>query len=276
MTYRKKINMSNKNTNERTTLMSKASVRRIARPAALAGEPASTGFPVPKRERLADSVYGRMLQQITAGRLEEGHRLPSENDLAGFFGVSRSVVREALLRLQNDGIVASRQGSGTYVQKKPPARLTELGDVSNIAGVLRCYEARLAVEGETARLAALRRSEADAAALAQILDALDAESRSNAIERDTDFAFHRQIAVASRNEFLLGLFDALAEGVTTGMKLALGLTRTLPGVRSRRVFEEHERIYDAVVGGDSESAGIAMRYHLDQARKRLIDSRRQF
>jgi DNA-binding transcriptional MocR family regulator len=78
-----------------------------------------------ERPRLSDTIYGQLLDEIMAGRFSAGDRLPTENQLAQRFSVSRPVVREALQRLQTDGVVIARQGSGTYVQRSPSQRVAE-------------------------------------------------------------------------------------------------------------------------------------------------------
>src|SRR5271168_1372099 len=90
------------------------------------------------RERLGDLLYGQILERIVSGALKEGDKLPSENQICQAFGVSRPTVREALMRLHADGLVTTRQGSGTFVQKRPSDHLTRLAKVSDIAGMLRC------------------------------------------------------------------------------------------------------------------------------------------
>ena len=68
-----------------------------------------------RRQLLSDQLYGQILDQIVAGVLNEGDRLPPEKEICKMFGVSRPVVRDALLRLRADGLLRARQGSGTFV-----------------------------------------------------------------------------------------------------------------------------------------------------------------
>ena len=109
-----------------------------------------------KGERLADQLYGQLLEKIVSGQLMEGDKLPSENEISRAFNVSRPVIREALLRLQADGLVYSRQGAGSFVKARPPEGLIKFAQPSDVAGLLRCFEARLPFEGAAAALAAQR------------------------------------------------------------------------------------------------------------------------
>jgi len=111
------------------------------------------------RVRLADQVYGQIFEQIVSGGLNVGDKLPSENEISERFGVSRPVVREALLRLRADGLITAHQGLGTFVSHQPAPRLKTFNDVQNVSAYLRAQEVRVALEGDAARLAALRRTD---------------------------------------------------------------------------------------------------------------------
>src|SRR5690606_18552131 len=107
-----------------------------------------------------DQVYGRILSAIMTGVYPKGARLPSEKQLGETFGVSRPVVRVALSRLQRDGLIESRKGSGSFVLATPPEDLSSVADLAQVARYQRYQEFRLVVEGAAAALAAERRSEA--------------------------------------------------------------------------------------------------------------------
>jgi len=230
--------------------------------------------PAQRRDRLGDQVYGRLVEEIVSGRYAVGDRLPGENDLAERFEVSRPVVREALNRLQADGLVTSRQGSGTFVARVPPRQIVKLAPGASIAAILRAFEVRIALEGQAARLAAERRSESELAAIGEALEAMKLAMESGSSAKDADFAFHRCVAIASGNMTLLEILDGLAETVGTGMTVALSITRQDTQQRSARVIDEHVRIYEAIAAAEPDSADLAMRYHIDQARKRLTDRKR--
>ena len=231
------------------------------------------GMP-PKRERLADTLYGRLMQQIASGLYNEGDKLPTEKELCSLFDVSRPVVREALMRLQADGLVVARQGAGTFVKKRPPRRLVELAPTVELAGFLRSFEIRVALEGQGAKLAAIRRTEAQLAEIAASLEQMRAAIAAGLPAQEHDFAFHRAVAAASGNELFVIVLDAIAPFVGGGMGVALGLTREGSRERSVRVVDEHARIYEAIAQGDPDSAELAMRYHIDQAKRRITDRHR--
>ena len=224
-----------------------------------------------ERSRLSDSIYGHLLDEIMAGRFSAGDRLPTENQLAQRFSVSRPVVREALQRLQTDGVVIARQGSGTYVQRSPSQRVAELTSQVSLHEVLQVMELRMALEELAARLAARNRSDEQVRAIEQARKALGDAFGQGAAAKEADYAFHRAIAVASGNPLLVEALDQLSERVKGGMNVTLSLTREASEQRRIRVLDEHDRIVHAIRIGDGDSASIAMRYHLDQARNRLLD-----
>lgn len=224
-----------------------------------------------ERPRLSDTIYGQLLDEIMAGRFSAGDRLPTENQLAQRFAVSRPVVREALQRLQTDGVVISRQGSGTYVQRSPSQRVAELtGDLS-LHEVLQVMELRMALETLSARLAARHRTDEQLRAIQQARQSLGELIGQGTPAMEADYAFHRAIAVASGNSLLVEALDQLSARMKSGMNVTLSLTREASQQRRARVLDEHDRIIHAIRVGDADSAAIAMSYHLDQARNRLLD-----
>jgi len=227
-----------------------------------------------RRERLGDQLYGRILEGIVSGTYREGDKLPSESQICQAFQVSRPTVREALMRLHADGLVATRQGSGTFVQKRPSGHLTRLAPVSDIAGILRGLEVRMALEDRAAALAAERRTSADLDRIDRALDALRSSLEAGAVPVEADYDFHRAVARASGNALFAEMLEGLHETIRQSMGVALGITHAGTPERARRVIEEHEAVADAIRRGDAEGAGLSMRYHLHRARQRVTDGRR--
>lgn len=223
-----------------------------------------------RREKLADNLYGQLLEQIMLGRLKEGERLPSESEICRAFKVSRPVVREALMRLQADGLVYARRGSGSFVKQRPPARLTEFAAASDVARLLRGYEVRMALEPQIAALAAERATEAHLDGIAAALAALEASAN----DRDEDFAFHRAIAEATGNENFPALLESMRDLMLGGIDVAVSLSRVGSQARRERVLAEHRQIYDAIASRDRSGAAVLMHYHLIQARSRTTDYQR--
>ena len=227
-----------------------------------------------RKERLGDQLYGQILEGIVSGTYREGDKLPSESQICQAFGVSRPTVRQALMRLHADGLVATRQGSGTFVQHRPSGHLTRLAPVSDIAGILRCMEVRMALEDRAAALAAERRTAPDIDRIEKALQALRSSLEAGAVPVQADYDFHRAVAAASGNALFPEMLEMLNETIHQSMTVALGITHTGSKERARRVVEEHEAIAEAIRRGDAEGAGLAMRYHLHRARQRVTDGQR--
>ncbi|MGD9867805.1 MAG: FadR/GntR family transcriptional regulator [Hyphomicrobiales bacterium] len=228
-----------------------------------------------RRQRLGDQLYGQILDQIVSGRLKEGERLPTEKEICSMFGVSRPVVRDALLRLRADGLLQARQGSGTYVMRRPADRLKQFASTAELAVFLRCLEARLPLEAACAKLAAERRSPAQLARIRAAHDQLRRDiDGSGHITPRSDLAFHAAIAEATGNEFFSGLLEHIHETVRGFMTLSLSLTRTSSKERVQQVLNEHTYILEAVQAQEPEEASTAMAFHIGQSRRRVTDRRR--
>ncbi|MFC3339948.1 FadR/GntR family transcriptional regulator [Paracandidimonas soli] len=223
-----------------------------------------------QRQRLGDKLYGLILEQIMSGELKVGDRLASEHEISRQHDISRPVVREALLRLRADGLITAHQGMGTFVTHQPEVRLKTFDDAGNVAFYLRAQELRQTIEGDAARLAALRRSRAQLKAIETAHRKFNALVQKKGATAEADLAFHMSIAHASGNELYASVLESVLEPVQGFMRLALNLTRTGTQQRSIMVMAEHEAIVQAIAKQDSEQARIAMKYHLGQARGRLV------
>src|ERR1700755_2833940 len=144
--------------------------------------------------RLADRAYAGIVEIINRDGLQVGDRLPSEARLAEIFGMSRTIVREALVRLASDGITEARRGAGSYVKSRPSERLGAHVPMAELSATLGTYEVRFVIEAEAARLAAQRRSPEQMAEIASALVELRNALLSSAPAHDEDWALHRAIA----------------------------------------------------------------------------------
>lgn len=233
---------------------------------------------VPRAERakpakLVDRVVDQLLERINSGNYAPDSRLPGEHELAAMLGVSRPVVRDAIGRLREKGLVYARQGAGTFVAAQA-MRAPQLGfsPVRSIADIQRCYEFRMTIEPAAAYFAARRR---DAAALARIADALAElrEATRHQLHRtDADFQFHRAVTEAANNHYYTASLDALKQHIAVGMHLH-GLSLVGPRQMLEGVFEEHRAIHQAIADGDGDLARGLMLDHLTGSRDRLFEGR---
>lgn len=218
---------------------------------------------------LADRVYGVFIQRILTGAFRQGQRLPTEHELASAFGVSRPVLRQAMERLKAEGLVRSRQGSGSIIAAVPDRAAIGIVRGGSVAEVQRCFEFRCALEPEAAAHAALRRSEADLERIAAALALLDEATRHHLHREDADFTFHLAIAAATGNGYFHGALNGLKDDIAAGMKLH-GLSVSGPRPALEEVYAEHRAIFAAIAAGDAPGAREAMAAHLISSHDRLF------
>lgn len=219
---------------------------------------------------MADTVYDRLLADIVSGRYELQSRLPPEEELAKECGVSRPVLRTALARLREDGMVASRRGSGNFIVRRPDDSVMDFVPLGSIADIQRCYEFRSDVESSAAALAAKRRDQEDLDALERAHDQFDRAYSRSSLGVEADQAFHAAIARATKNPFYVSVLDSLSRQITFGMELSRSLTLQSVPERQALVQDEHQRIIDAIRSRNPEASAAAMRDHLAGARDRMF------
>jgi DNA-binding FadR family transcriptional regulator len=231
----------------------------------------ATTEPVAQGAKLSAGIYERILELIVTGDFSLNSRLPSETELARRFGASRPVVREALARLREDGIVVSRQGSGSYVVKRPDQSALRFVPIGSLADIQRCYEFRAGLEGAAAALAAERWQERDMAAIRAALDDLEACVRSGRLGVDEDARFHTVIAAATHNQYHQSVQASLAPHISLGMNLSRNLTLLHTQARLRKVQDEHVAVVDAIAAREPDAARTAMETHIRNAHRRMFE-----
>ena len=244
---------------------------------AAAAAPASGADTARPRSRglahgLVDDLSGRIRSQV----LKPGDKLPTESAIMQSYGVSRTVVREALSKLQAGGLVETRHGIGTFVLAARPAGIFRLdpADMNNSIDAIAVLELRISLETESAGLAAGRRSSQDLYAMREALDAFAAAMASGADSVGPDFRFHLAIARATGNRYFADIFDHLGATIIPRTRItATRIPREDQSHYLQRVNREHDEIYAAILRGDAESARAAMRVHLTNSRERLLRAR---
>ncbi len=216
-------------------------------------------------QRLHERVVQQLVRQIASGTLAPGMTLPPEPELAQSFGVSRTVVREAIRLLVAKGLVSVRQGSGVWVQPADrwdyldPQIIYERARAGDEALLDELIETRRVLETELATLAAARRTAGDLQAMEQALAAMEAASDDPDMYTRYDRVFHDAILDAARNRLLREALRPVADALQTGRFIAASrrgvIARSLPS---------HRAIYAAIKSGDAGQAREAMRRHVQQ------------
>lgn len=220
--------------------------------------------------KMPDRVTAALLSLIRTGDYLPGARLPSEMSMAKSFGVSRTVIREAVSRLKSEGLVESRQGSGVFVRTgsmDTPFRI-DPALAASAQSLLQIVELRRGLESEIAALAAERRNPDQLDEIRAALDAIDADVRAGGDGVDADMAFHRAIARATGNPHFVALWDYLSQFLRGAMTVTRALEARRPDMGSQ-VLDEHQAMLTAIAAGDAAAASAAARHHMVMASRRI-------
>lgn len=224
------------------------------------------------RRSLSDAVFDRIQKAIKSGAYGVDERLPTEHALAAEFQVSRPVVRDALQRLRDQGLIYSRRGAGSFVREQGIREPLGFGQMENLSDLEHCYDFRLTIEPEAAAMAAARRSDEALLRIRTALSLLRDATNRQAHRADADFMFHHAIAQASGNPYFATAMQALEDHIAVGMRFhGLSLKSTSHGLE--HVFAEHTAIHQAIQNRDADQARDLMHQHLLGSRNRLFTPR---
>jgi DNA-binding GntR family transcriptional regulator len=213
-------------------------------------------IPDMRQKSLATRVFEVVRSAIVLGEFEPGS-LHSVQEIAEKLNVSRTPVREALLKLEEQGMVSFERNRGARILE------TTVHDLEEI------YSIRLLLEVPAAARAALRATRADIRKLGQALREVEQAYRSSVSNArahlEPDGRFHRCIAVVAGSRRLAGILDSLFDQQMIAGGTSGGYTRD-----TNEIFEDHQRIHDAIAAGDADAAAEAMRAHLVVSLKALV------
>lgn len=229
---------------------------------------------VERKPKLSAHVAASLRSQILAGDIGVGQKLPTESQLTETFGVSRTVIREAVANLAADGLVESRQGAGIFVCERPAMAFSSITqDIGmKISHALNVIEVRMGLEIESAGLAAQRRNAAQEAAIQEAFFEFDRLLAMGEATGRSDFMFHRAIAAATNNPFYVEVLDALGmRAIPCDITSPWGTDSLLTREYQVMLQREHLAILKAISAGDAEAARAAMRAHLTESQRRYRD-----
>jgi len=205
------------------------------------------GRATPEPRRMGDMVYESLREAIVSGLVAPGARL-SVPAIAAQYAVSRSPVRDAVIRLVQEGLARDTVNRGAVVAALDPGELVSL------------YEVREALEWAAARLAAQHTTPGLRRRLLAILTEHEQVLREGDFARHValDAAFHRELRLAADSPVLLRMLDDIQDRVVLAMR-----STSLSG-GMRRAVEEHRKIFEAVSAGQGEAAAEAARAHISR------------
>jgi GntR family transcriptional regulator, transcriptional repressor for pyruvate dehydrogenase complex len=232
---------------------------------------------------LSQRVVEGVTERIRSGVLKPGERVPTEPALMREFGVSRSVVREAVSRLQANGLVRTHQGVGSFVLAAQPhtAVLQAPEEELKLQQKLAMLELRLSLESDAAALAAQRRTPEQLLQMERALRDFEAQVTTGEGTAEADFRFHELLAQATGNEYFVRVLRSLS-GATIPRQVARAARRASapkgprfgepsPLLRQSKdiTAQEHRAVLDAIRRGDASLARAAMFLHLNNSRERM-------
>ncbi len=224
---------------------------------------------IPRESTLATRVTHQIERLIVEGQLQPGDRLPPERTLARQFGVSRTVIREAVRALVAKSLLEVRAGSGTVVRSPSAASVVQSMTLLLRAGQPeldydKVHEVRRLLEVEIAGLAAMRRTPEDLRQMEAILEqaAQIRDNRDAFCQKDVDF--HAALASATHNELFSLVLDTLVDIMLQVRQMGFGVA-DMPS----RALTHHRAIYHQVKAGDAEGARQAMRDHLVESEETM-------
>jgi GntR family transcriptional regulator, transcriptional repressor for pyruvate dehydrogenase complex len=223
--------------------------------------------------KLAENVAGHLEQLILEGCLRPGERLLAERELAVRLNVSRPSLREALVKLEQRGLLQSDKGGATFVAPLLGEGFTEPLSAALAARPETTFdylEFRRSVEGSAAYFAALRSTEVDRAQIAECFAAIEASHQKDdsSDEADADADFHMAVYEASHNLVMLHIMRSLSDMLRRDVFYNREKLYKRQGVREL-LLEQHRAVYEAVMAGDPVAARTAAEAHIDFTRDAL-------
>lgn len=228
---------------------------------------------------LTQELVRIVTEQVHRGELRPGDRLPTEAVMADQYSVSRTVVREAVSRLNAAGLVQTLHGRGTFVVTSATPVPFEIGagEVRTVDDMVGLLDLRLGVEVEAAGIAGSVRTDDDVTRLFAALETFETAGARPSDSVEADAALHRAIAEATHNRYFVQILDALGPSMIAvpRRRLAMevsGASDVAPDAHLIRVSTEHRNIVEAIERSRPDDARAAMRVHLANSRSRLLSS----
>jgi len=223
-------------------------------------------FEIIKRESTLEVIVQQIKDQIKKGILKPGEKLPPERKLADLLGVSRASVREAIQALAFSGYLEVIQGKGTYILEIA----TQYDEIVNFFSGISNYsleylmEARIMLEGEFARLAALNASQEEIDVIERVFNEIAKSKDLNSFVVK-DLKFHLTIAKATHNPFMYGLMKIIGEMLYKETQRIIGRSR----YTRENTIETTRDLVQAIKQRNAKQAKELMSEHIRNVRVSL-------
>lgn len=223
-----------------------------------------------KKKRLFEEIILALEDYIQEGKIKPGEKLPSANELAAIFNVSKTAIREALTVLHANGIIESRSGVGIFLKglegESIAQRVTK--NLLNQQELLEILEFRRGIEIEAAALAAAKATADDLLQIEKAHQELMKANKSGLVGVDEDYDFHHSIVRASQNSIYKGIYCELSEKLREEISISKMQSAKIPG-RFSVIHKQHEEIVKAIKQNDRNKASESMRKHLISTEQKI-------
>ncbi len=220
-------------------------------------------------KNLSSRVSAALLARIQEGGLLPGARLPTEHALSQSFGVSRTVVREAIVALKAQGVVETRQGSGAFVREPGPAAGFTNSALASLQQLVQMIEVRKGIDVEIAGMAAERRTGPQLEDIQRALAAIDTAVAGGGSGVQEDLAFHLAVARATGNPYWVKLVEMFAPQIQACIAMTRGAAELRRRACQTSAKDDHEQIAAAIAAGNAAAARAAARVHMEGATERV-------
>lgn len=218
--------------------------------------------------KLSEQIASNLSKDIYTGALRPGEKLPTEAGLSNQYQVSRSVIRESISMLRQDGLIISRQGSGNFVATEPKVTLEHKLPKGSLGSLVEILELRKALEAEAARLAAQRANSTQRTRIKNALTKLNEAERDGKVGASEDMALHNAIAEASNNGYFVKVLSFYRQFLYNAIVISRD-NEAKNRILFAEVVDEHQRIVQNILQRQPEQAACESARHLENCIKRL-------
>ena len=222
--------------------------------------------------RISDEIVKQIQELILGGRLKPGDRIPPERELAMEMGVSRPVVREAIIRLVESGYLENQQGRGTFVRSitESYAEDRPIHDLLNRGAMALCeiVEVRKIFETWAAAAAALRATPEETAQMQEYLNEMEVAKDCGELGHVADANFHLSISYATHNTLLIHFMNSIY-GMVEKVTYEIGAKMYRDPHSYQDLFDQHVEIFEAIRSKDPDEAYIKMLSHMYYIEKEI-------
>ncbi len=220
-----------------------------------------------KKINVSDEVFEQMKQKLLHGEFKPGEKIPSENELAEAFGVSRMTARQTVQKLAVLGLVETRLGEGSYVKEMLPGMcMNQIIPAVYLSenSILEVLEFRTVVEGKAAELAALKATSEDVSALEAIWKRMQKYKDDMKQFSDADLEFHFKLASIVKNSILSETYHIINDVMKISMEYIVSICGNSDGLYY------HKLLLDAIKAHDGELAKSIMTEHVDKTYQEML------